>query len=104
MTKQTVDAGGRKAWLRSREEDRKVRLSQALAEAPAAPPVEEGEAPVAPAEASPSVESPTPVEAPAPVEAPPAEAHESQEVREATERQDTPPPPPRSDPSEGGQG
>jgi tetratricopeptide (TPR) repeat protein len=36
MTKQTVEAGGRKAWLRSREEDRKVRLSQALAEAPAA--------------------------------------------------------------------
>jgi len=35
MAQQTVQAGGRKAWLASRAEDRKVRLSQALDEAPA---------------------------------------------------------------------
>jgi len=69
-----------------------------VAESPATPPSEEGGSTAAPAEAPPSVESPTPVEAQ------PAEARESQEVREATERRDTPPPPPPPDPSEGGQG
>ncbi|HET9450706.1 MAG TPA: hypothetical protein VFO83_07495, partial [Aggregicoccus sp.] len=38
MAKETVEAGGRKQYLASRAEDRKVRLSQALDEAPAAAP------------------------------------------------------------------
>ncbi|MBF5044591.1 tetratricopeptide repeat protein [Aggregicoccus sp. 17bor-14] len=38
MTQQTIDAGGRKKYLASRAEDRKVRLSQVLAEAPPAQP------------------------------------------------------------------